>query len=54
MKSVVAHTLPEPSASTGVLNRCGFTHVSDVGDPDGQVEGVVWRWELALRVGDGA
>ena len=52
--SVVAHTLPGRSASTSVLNRCGFTHVSDVPDPDCQVEGVAWRWELALRLDNGA
>ena len=45
---VIAHTLPEKSASTSVLSRCGFTHESDVVDPDGGVEGVVWRWELPL------
>lgn len=44
IKSVIAHTLPEASASTGGLKRCGFTYTSDVADPDGQVEGVVWRW----------
>jgi hypothetical protein len=43
---VIAHTLPEMSPSTGVLSRCGFAYVADVADPDGEVEGVVWRWEL--------
>lgn len=46
---VVAHTLPESSPSTGVLERCGFVRVGEIPDPDGQVEGVVWRWELALK-----
>jgi RimJ/RimL family protein N-acetyltransferase len=49
LASVVAHTLPESSASTSVLKRCGFRHVGEVPDPDGQVEGVVWRWALPLR-----
>jgi [ribosomal protein S5]-alanine N-acetyltransferase len=40
--TVIAHTLPQPSPSTGVLTRLGFTHVADVVDPD---EGPVWRWE---------
>jgi [ribosomal protein S5]-alanine N-acetyltransferase len=42
---VCAHTLPEPNASTKVLERCGFAFAGDVTDPD---EGTVWRWELAL------
>jgi len=49
LASIVAHTLPESSASTSVLKRCGFRHMGEVADPDGQVEGVVWRWELPLR-----
>ena len=52
LKSVVAHTLPESSASTGVLTRCGFSYVGEIPDPDGQVDGVVWRWELPLTVDD--
>ncbi|HKV29683.1 MAG TPA: GNAT family protein [Candidatus Dormibacteraeota bacterium] len=48
LKCVIAHTLPESSASTGVLKRCGFRYVGEIPDPDGQVEGVVWRWELPL------
>lgn len=49
VKRVIAHTLPEESPSTGVLKRCGFRYVGEVSDPDGQVEGVVWRWELTLE-----
>ena len=52
VKRVVAHTLPESSASTGVLKRCGFRFVGETPDPDGQVEGVVWRWELSLTDDD--
>jgi len=44
-KSVLAHTLCEENASTGVLhatgfNRDGFGHDDDVGQ--------VWRWQLGL------
>ena len=38
-----AHTLPSINASTRVLTKCGFTHVSDFDDPE---DGAVWRWEL--------
>jgi len=46
LRAVVAHTLPEASASTAVLRRCGFACVGEV-DDDGD-QGVVWRWELLL------
>ncbi|MBA3341716.1 MAG: GNAT family N-acetyltransferase [Gemmatimonadaceae bacterium] len=39
---VRAHTLPAYNASTRVLAKCGFRHISDVVDPD---DGPVWRWE---------
>jgi len=45
---VVAHTLATPNASTAVLTRCGFVLVAATSDPDGAVEGDVWRWELEL------
>lgn len=40
---VIAHTLPEPNASTRVLSKSGFTFVGEVVDPE---DGPVWRWEL--------
>lgn len=40
---VCAHTLPEPSASTRILTKCGFYHSGELQDTD---EGTVWRWEL--------
>ena len=43
VRVVVAHTLPEYSASTTVLTRCGFTRVIATIDPR---DGPVWRWEL--------
>ena len=45
---VAAHTLPEMSASTTVLSRCGFSLVGNAVDPVSGVKGVVWRWELPL------
>jgi RimJ/RimL family protein N-acetyltransferase len=41
--SVVAHTLPEKSASTRVLERVGLEHVGTVHDPE---DGQVWRWSI--------
>ncbi len=38
---VVAHTLPGPNPSTGVLVSLGFEHVADTDDPE---VGVVWEW----------
>ena len=41
VRTVVAHTLPEPNASNRLLQRCGFTFAGEVVDPD---DGPVWRW----------
>ena len=38
---VVAHTLPGPNASTGVLVSLGFGRVADQEDPE---VGLVWEW----------
>lgn len=38
---VIAHTLPGPNPSAGVLVSLGFEHVEDQEDPD---LGVVWEW----------
>jgi RimJ/RimL family protein N-acetyltransferase len=38
---VIAHTLPGPNASTGVLVSLGFEHVEEQQDPE---VGVVWEW----------
>ncbi len=38
---VVAHTLPGPNPSTGVLTSLAFEHVADQQDPD---VGTVWEW----------
>jgi RimJ/RimL family protein N-acetyltransferase len=42
VRVVCAHTLPEESASTHVLTKCGFRNVGAVIDPE---DGLVWRWE---------
>ena len=38
---VMAHTLPGPNRSTGVLVSLGFAHVDDREDPE---VGAVWEW----------
>lgn len=42
---VIADTLPETSASTTVLLRCGFVREGEVVDLE---EGAVWRWETTV------
>lgn len=42
VRTVWAHTLPTPNASTRVLTKCGFRKIDEVIDPD---DGPVWRWE---------
>jgi [ribosomal protein S5]-alanine N-acetyltransferase len=44
VRLVRAHTLPEPNASTRVLERVGLRHLGAVEEPE---DGTVWRWELA-------
>jgi RimJ/RimL family protein N-acetyltransferase len=46
VRTIRAHTLPEPNASTRVLRKCGFVHIGEVIDPD---DGPVWRWERNAR-----
>ncbi len=41
VKRICAHTLPEPNASTRVLEKCGFVRAGESLD-EGRV---VWRWE---------
>jgi RimJ/RimL family protein N-acetyltransferase len=38
---VIAHTLPQPNASTRVLESCAFVRDGDDVDPE---DGPVWRW----------
>jgi ribosomal-protein-alanine N-acetyltransferase len=42
VRVVLAHTRPEPNASTRVLTKCGFTRIGEVIDSE---DGLVWRWE---------
>lgn len=41
VRRVLAHTQPEPNASTRVLAKCGFRLEGEVLDPE---DGRVWRW----------
>lgn len=40
-----AHTLPERSASTRVLEKCGFKYVGELTHP---TDGLIWRWEKQI------
>ena len=44
VRRVIAHTLPEPNASTRVLRKAGLDFVGEVIDPE---DGRVWRWAVA-------
>ena len=43
VRTVRAHTRPEPSQSTRVLTKCGFERLGEVVEPE---DGLVWRWEI--------
>ena len=43
VESVIAHTLPEPNASTKILQKVGMKLVGEVIDPE---DGRVWRWSV--------
>jgi len=45
---VLAHTLPGPNPSTGVLVSLGFEHVDTHEDPEA---GVVWEWRWTRPLG---
>ncbi len=45
VRRIIAHTLPEPNASTRVLEKVGMTHAGEVTDPE---DGKVWRWEAGV------
>ena len=44
VKKVLAHTLPQESHSTRILQKIGFVRTEDFNDPD---DGLMWRWELS-------
>jgi ribosomal-protein-alanine N-acetyltransferase len=43
--TVCAHTLPQPNASTRVLEKCGFEKIGAITD---QENNLVWRWEKSI------
>lgn len=47
VRRVLAHTLPEPNASTRVLQKVAMRFAGEVFDPE---DGRVWRWELIRPV----
>jgi len=47
VRTIRAHTLPQPNASTRVLAKCGFTFVGEVMLAE---DGLVWRWEIERGV----
>ena len=46
VRLVYAHTLPNPNASTRILQKHGFVQTGTAHDDDA---GLVWRWELCIR-----
>jgi RimJ/RimL family protein N-acetyltransferase len=46
IQRVRAHTLPEPNASTRILEKTGFKRAGETIDPE---SGPVWRWERDTR-----
>jgi RimJ/RimL family protein N-acetyltransferase len=42
VRHVIAHTLPEPNASTHILEKVGMRWLGEVIDPE---DGRVWRWQ---------
>jgi RimJ/RimL family protein N-acetyltransferase len=49
--SVLAHTLPQASASTRVLEKAGLRLVGEVLDPE---DSLVWRWQRVVGHGPGS
>ena len=47
VRTIRAHTLPEHSASTSVLLKCGFTQIGEVKNFE---DGLVWLWEMQDKV----
>ncbi len=43
VERIIAHTLPEKSASTSILQKVGMKFAGEVMDPE---DGHVWRWSL--------
>ena len=49
VRTVVAHTLPKPNASSWILQRIGMRFVGKEMDP---ADGWVWRWEKEVAAPD--
>jgi RimJ/RimL family protein N-acetyltransferase len=45
---IIAHTLPEPNASTRVLEKIGMRFAGEVIDPE---DGRVWKWQIMNKDG---
>lgn len=45
VRTVYAHTLPSPNASTHILQKHGFVQTGTAQDDEA---GLVWRWELLI------
>ena len=50
VKRITARTLPEPNASTRVLEKAGVVFAGEVIDPD---DGRVWEWQIMSQGGAG-
>ena len=46
VRTIRAHTLPQPNASTRVLEKCGFRRTGEVDHP---TDGLIWRWEKSAN-----
>lgn len=44
VRRIIAHTLPEPNASTRVLEKVGMSFAGEVFDPE---DGRVWEWHIS-------
>lgn len=46
VRRIIARTLPEPNASTRVLEKVGMRFAGEVIDPE---DGLVWEWEIMSK-----
>jgi [ribosomal protein S5]-alanine N-acetyltransferase len=47
VRTVRAHTRPEPNASGRVLTKCAYQFLGEAIEPD---DGLVWRWEKSSEI----
>ncbi len=43
VRHIIAHTLPEPNASTTILEKNGFKKMGEWNHPE---DGLIWKWEF--------